>query len=497
MKPVAWAIIAAALTGCLGPTTPKADASRWRRVQTEHFVVSSDLRDPDFSDAVLAIERSYVALQRAGWKDMAIRSTERTPVVVLADGLEWEHYTGKYVAAFFTNEGRPTVFLQGRPETWEWKQRRADATSSPLRHELAHRLAASVYGRQPRWFAEGLAQFLETIVVSEDGKTVTLGRINPVAIEEFKHRSTIGVADVLAWKGANDDSSWALYGVSWMLFHWLYNTHGDAFAAFQVALAKGGDPDKAWKTSFPDLTPTAIDDALVEYSRHGEFHEVVVDLPPVAVATRTLPITEADVHAIHAQLARAGGRKVGDRAEALGAESAQEIEKALALEPGNALAWRLDQRKRSPAERLAMLKKQVEVRPDDGEAWLLLGDALYLDDTGDLDAAEAAYRKALRLLPGDDDAYNELAWLLASHGRAEEAQALAAKAAILAPWNPLVLDTYATVLFELHRCADALRIEQRAVDMLGEFGASGTKADALRRTLAKFQGACAPSGGGD
>lgn len=490
MKPIAWALVAAALASCMGPTTPKVDASRWRRVQTEHFLFSSDLRDPDFGDAVLGVERSYVALQRAGWKDMAIRSTERTPVVVLADGLEWEHYTGKYIAAFFTNEGQPTVFLHGRPETWEWKQRRADATSSPLRHELAHRLAASVYGRQPRWFGEGLAQFLETIVVSEDGKTVTLGRINPVAIEEFKRRSTVGVADALAWKGANDDSSWALYGVSWMLFHWLYNTHGDAFASFQVALAKGADPDRAWKASFPDLTPAAIDDALIEYSRHGEFHEVVVDLPPLAISTKPMAITEADVHAIHAQLARVGVRKVADRAEALRVESAQEIDRALALEPGNALAWMLDDRKRSHAERVAALKKQVAIRPDDGEAWLLLGDALH-HDTSAVAETEAAYRKALHLLPGDDTAYNNLAWFLVQQKRVEEAQPLAAKAASLAPWNPLVLDTYATVLFELHRCADALRIEQRAVDMLGELRTSDAGANALHATLTRFQQACA------
>ena len=47
---------------------------------------------------------------------------------------------------------------------------------------------------------------------------------------------------VLAWKS---DS----VAVSWLLVHWLYNTQPDAFAAYQVKLAKGVDPTVAWPDS--------------------------------------------------------------------------------------------------------------------------------------------------------------------------------------------------------------------------------------------------------
>ena len=65
-------------------------------------------------------------------------------------------------------------------------------------------------------------------------------------------------------------------------------------------------------------------------------------------------------------------------------------------------------------------------------ARLFLGNALF--GLGRLEEAEAAYREAVRLLPDNAEARNNLAWLLFTRkGSLEEAEALAGRAVELEP----------------------------------------------------------------
>ena len=73
-------------------------------------------------------------------------------------------------------------------------------------------------------------------------------------------------------------------------------------------------------------------------------------------------------------------------------------------------------------------------------ARLFLGNALF--GLGRLDEAEEAYREAVRLLPDNAEARNNLAWLLHTRGgKPEEAEALAARAVELEPERPEFRDT--------------------------------------------------------
>jgi hypothetical protein len=58
---------------------------------------------------------------------------------------------------------------------------------------------------------------------------------------------------------------------------------------------------------------------------------------------------------------------------------------------------------------------------------------------------------------------NDLAWLLATSGRAKEALPLANRALDLAPWNASFVDTLAEVASRMGKCAEALQLERRAV----------------------------------
>jgi hypothetical protein len=463
------------VVGCGGApgTVRSVEAQKWLRFQTEHFELSTDLPEEDARRAAEALERTRAAVLAAAWSNVgAGRLTSRTAVVVFRNGLDYEHFVGKYVLGHYTNTGRSTIFLYGPPERWEKRNTlRDDSTTSVLRHELVHRLAAGVYAREPRWFAEGLAQFLETIAVSEDGATAIIGRENWIALRNYQRVSHVGVADAFAWRsdrGKDDGTVLRLYGVSWLLVHWLYFTRAEAFAAYQVELAKGTDPAIAWSKSFGDLRPEDIDKQLEHHSRHFVFKEVVVSLPPAkAGMLERKTITEADVYAIRAQL---GLFDLRSRTETQMAEVRGELERALSLEPGNVLALRLIRyagMKMDNEDVLARLRKQVAERPDDGGTWLLLGERLG-DDPAHETERIAALKRAVALSPNEANAYNALAWALVTTKHGEESLPLATKAAMLAPWNPAILDTYAAALFAVGRCPDALQMQKRAVDMIAE-----------------------------
>lgn len=137
------------------------------------------------------------------------------------------------------------------------------------------------------------------------------------------------------------------------------------------------------------------------------------------------------------------------------------------------------------ADALQRLREQVRVRPGDGEAWRLLASL-----ESDPATQEAALRKAVALLPGNASAYSNLAWHLIQAGRAEEALPFATNAALRAPWDPEILDTYAACLFALGRCPDALRVQHRAVDNLPESDRNTRAAQNILAAVSRYEDAC-------
>lgn len=459
------------LAGCAGHLRDEAAAPAggggggWYRLRTDHFDLTTDLPGPIALSTATVLERTRAALLQAAWSRLGnARQTERVRVIVLANEWEFRRYFGRTVDGVYTRVGAATIVLGGTPSHWEHHiDQSAVFATSKLRHELVHHLAAGIYGRQPRWFSEGLAQFLETITVDDDGSRAVVGHPNLVALRDYYGVRSVGVKDALAWAqpdAAEDEGKVdGLYGLSWLMVHWMFNSQPEAFAAYQLALFRGDE--SAWEHSFGTQSLDGIDRALHAYVQHGEYLVHTFSLPPLVAQATPVPLDAADVHALRGQLALVGA-SIDKARRDLPEEAEHELGTALALEPGHVLALKLTRRSIARNELLARLRKQTLARPDDGEAWLLMSRLLPSTER------EAALRKALALLPGDSSAYNNLAWYLVGEGRSAEALPLATKAALLAPWDAGVLDTYAACLFALNRCADAARIEARAVDHLPE-----------------------------
>jgi Tfp pilus assembly protein PilF len=402
------------------------------------------------------------------WPKAQVRKSTRMEVVVLQDEGHFQDLFGQSVGGFVASKSsaEPIMVLVGRPPEWTRVPVASEAPASILNHEMAHQLSAILRLRQPRWLAEGIACLLETVEISEDGSTATVGAANLSRHAGYMKRHARGAArELFAWsKTKPDDDSDRLYGTAWLLVHWLYNTRADGLSRYQVRLIEGLDPAEAWRLSFPGLSPDELDRLLYSYASFGEYRFFRVPIRLTDSTIHSAPLADAEVHATWAQLG-ALAMHFQDRSRAQ-TFARTELEHALRADPNNLTALLAKENQASsPAESIALLRRATDAHPGSGPAWMLL--AGVLAETGGADVeVEAAYRNAIAALPESDVALNNLAWLYVGQRRFAEALPLSVRAVALDPGSPPKLGTHAHVLEGLGHCAEALSVQRRAVAAL-------------------------------
>jgi tetratricopeptide (TPR) repeat protein len=152
--------------GCAHAATPTGGA--WKEARSRHFVIQSDLDDHELEDFTLEFERSYVAI-----RSCIVPNGDDPPGVsrVLLLG-NWEEYASirHGSSAHFTIRRSPieTIPMIVLPA------RKRERMLEVFQHELVHRFIRHYFPPAPRWFHEGLAQFLSTATLEDDG--VVVGR---------------------------------------------------------------------------------------------------------------------------------------------------------------------------------------------------------------------------------------------------------------------------------------------------------------------------------
>jgi tetratricopeptide (TPR) repeat protein len=113
-----------------------------------------------------------------------------------------------------------------------------------------------------------------------------------------------------------------------------------------------------------------------------------------------------------------------------------------------------------------LLKDMTARVPDQAPAFRAL--ALALRQTGDLAAAEDAFRQVLRLEPYHRQTLNDLAWLLGvDRGVLEEGLELADRGLARYPTDPHLLDTRGVLLLRSGRAADARQVLEASARTAG------------------------------
>jgi tetratricopeptide (TPR) repeat protein len=475
-----WLAIACALAlaGCFahapqGYTCPARGGPTWRELTSEHFVVDTDRQSGGARALVEELEIARAALVAAAFRG-AVDPPGRLHVVAFDRREDLPDPVPEEVLGWFGVDlgGEPLVVMAGV---------KFKAIHDTVAHELAHQLAATLFVRQPRWFSEGIATYLET--VTADGDRVLLGAASRQRRREagiFKASS----AQLFAWTGELEPR---YYGNAWLLVHFLVNQRGGRFSAYQVRLSRAEDPVAAWAAEFPEYDPgrpgalERLDGDLTRYAEAGQYTVVSLpfERPAVNPAERALDAGEA-----HALRLTIPSQDPGARPEARDAEIAE----ALREDPGHPAALALKARRLPSGERAALAREAVETHPRSWRAWALLGTAL---PDGDRAGRLDALRRAVELAPDNPRALDRLARELVAADRAGEALSLARRAIARAPWNAVAFDTAAAANAALGNCADALQLEQRAVDLLPEHLPVERRRELLR-ALDDYRARCGP-----
>jgi tetratricopeptide (TPR) repeat protein len=500
-------------SGCAGPRLSRCAAeggATWRELTSEHFRLKTDLPLEEARAGLAQLETTRAALGAAAFPGVAMQGTAKLTVYLLADDADFRSLYPPLVDGFFVahSGGKVAVVLHGSPKAWAHRALGHGNGATVLAHELTHHLSVHAFPHQPLWFSEGLALLMETLRVSDDGRTVFLGephvsdvqRVRALLTASLHHPDTaehlFTVSRIFDWERdraeLEDWETVAMYSTSWLLVHWLFNLYPAALAQFQALLAEGKSGHEAMASALGWVRALPIDELLLDYAWRRQYTMFTVPMTQArfSVAERNLP--DAEVHATRAFLAAIGAGKNPKRSEELKRLVAQEVAEALRLDPWNVGALQLWNPGASEAEQSRWVHAAVKKHPEDPEAWRLLAVTLQRSKARPAEI-EHAYRQAVALDPDDAGAANELAWMYLLQRRFDEALPLAERAVRRAPWDDDFIDTYAFVLAGVGRCAEAVAAEERALVQASSQHRSVAKVTRYRKKVAQLQGDCQAS----
>src|SRR6266849_7795364 len=219
---------------------PAKGGPEWREYRSQHFVVQADGARVRVGALIRQLESMHVLeLQALVGEQLEIPC--RIRVIAYRDPNLFTEVAGRfYIAAFYGHSRmrEPIIVLpfggvEARPET--------------VAHEVAHHLSRFLFPRQPAWFAEGLAEFVQTIANTGPQLTPELGshivRGNPdqrgvgaAPVEmsaALKEAPLVRVQELLQWDGEEESMTGKYHLHSWLLYHWLWNNRAKQFTAFQ------------------------------------------------------------------------------------------------------------------------------------------------------------------------------------------------------------------------------------------------------------------------
>ena len=352
--------LALALAAC-GPAIPPVPGKggpAWRELTSEHFTLWTDTSESRAREQLRDMENLrhvVIGMFRGGGEG-------RVFVIMLRDIDEARAFMpGEFTAmASEANSkiNQPVIMLG------------ADAEREVVTHELTHTISQTVIPVQPRWFAEGIAKYFETIQMDRDKGKVDLGRAPTYEGQPMVISRPASLRELVACKDLRPScADRHFYAGAWAVFTFLMNT-------------KPGD----MRAYIPLLEQANLDELDAEMKRwivngsHNVLH-FDVKFPPYTVAVKTL--TDADVYAARALL-RLEFQERGDLAKL-------EAQQAIALDPTHVLAhfivYRVDK-----TIAVDTARALVKAHPDDWRAQMMLAQTLH---TGE--EAHQAYLRGCEL----------------------------------------------------------------------------------------------------
>ncbi|MBJ6763134.1 DUF1570 domain-containing protein [Myxococcaceae bacterium JPH2] len=464
---------------------PEEGGRPWREVRSQHFRVQTNLDSKAAAKSAVEMEEFRRSLLLA-WGDQF--DPPGTLDVILVSNLEeLREFAHDQVGGFVAITTTGLTMVMTGAGGYLFADTSGDKATQA--HELAHYLSAFALPRQPRWLAEGLAEYLETVTIKPSTRDVVLGRVDLRNVGYLRAHGWLSVEELWDWdKNTDLDAAEQRrhYASAWLWVHYLINEHGDRFADFENRLARGEEPRNAYSAAFKGVPNPG--EGLPNYIQIGRYAVLTQPLPAVNPQVQEHPMTPAEVHSVRARLFKlAPSTRTPQETQAL---FERELAQALKEDSTSVAANQLyAETLEKPEQQLARARPLVQQHPEDGRAWLMLAESLRATGSA-AEEQEKAFQRAVELLPDSPTAHNGLAWFYANTTHPERGLAAAARAVALKPGDSAILDTYAALLFQTHRCPEALALQQRAVDMIHE-RAPATFRGTLEQRRAQYEAACA------
>jgi hypothetical protein len=251
----------------------------------------------------------------------------------------------------------------------------ASSEQRTVAHELTHLISFSVVHHQPRWLAEGMAEYFESAQFDPQQPLVLIGAA-PQRYGNSVHLAP--TAAVFDWDRMQPAAvEYRLYQTAWALFAFLINEHKAELARYLWLIDRtGGRADdalraqrqQAWDQAFPSLPVNRLDDELRRWLQFGMHHELTFRVRPRDISIAARRLSDADAYAARSLLldGQTPERQARGRAER---------SHALALDPTNVLAWSL-QAMHDERPSVTVGREIAAAHPEDWRAWLLAAIAL-------------------------------------------------------------------------------------------------------------------------
>jgi tetratricopeptide (TPR) repeat protein len=253
-------------------------AAQWVRVETPNFVVFGEVGEKRTREVASEFERFREALARV-LSGAATKAPVPTTVVVFDNSKSFGPYRPLYngkaveVAGMFSSErdiNRVALALEDREQGLR-----------TIFHEYVHLVVSNVTNGMPIWLNEGLAEYYSTFLVTDDGKTATMGTVIAPHLLLLNEERLLPLPDLLAI--THDSPMYnegqrrgMVYAESWVLVHFLLSDPNRSKQLGEYARVTGaGMPAAAaWQQVFgaydplPDLRRYAQQFSVRGYRYH-------------------------------------------------------------------------------------------------------------------------------------------------------------------------------------------------------------------------------------
>jgi hypothetical protein len=433
------AVLVAAITaiGCQMNASlgPEWGGKGWREITTPHFVIDTDARDYRAMEIARTLEVTRAAMMGVAFT-LAPEPPGRTRVIAI----ERDHR-----GVFPTGAKGFNLVVRPLERVIAFRSTDLDPIPGTFHHELAHHLSLFYWPIQPPWFAEGFANYLQSVHFDPEKKVVNMG-IPPKWIGRVTPSSRMTTADILAVTKAHEAESEevrrSFYANAWLLVTHLMNHHTSGFGDFQQGIGLLQDWRGVWKRTLPE--PEVIDREIQAHFEEQTFVVQTVPFEPPEFQQTVRRLPPSAVSGLLAWLSLASRDPK---------TTVSLVEEALGKDAADIHALAVKFFRMAPLYAPSVAKTATDAHPENGLAWLMASYA-----APDPESRLLAIERARRLAPDHWGVRMRLAQEKIEGGQA--AQALVDTRFALRAGGALnhVVTAHLTALLANRRCRDANRL---------------------------------------